>query len=59
MPLAMAKNYRIRALELRAIANYAITEDARSRFESLADQYDRMADRVEASLPPHPPAELH
>ena len=57
MPRAMAKNYRIRALELRAVAQNAITEDARTRLEGLADQYDQMAARVEASLPPHPPKE--
>ena len=57
MPRAMAQNYRVRALELRAFAQNAITEDARTRLEGLADQYDQMAAKVEASLPPHPARE--
>jgi hypothetical protein len=54
MPREKIKHYRVRALELRAVAHNATSEAARKHLESLADQYEQMAARIEASLPPVP-----
>jgi hypothetical protein len=55
MPREKIEHYRIRAQELRAVTHNAASETARKHLESLADQYEQMAARIEASLPPVPP----
>jgi hypothetical protein len=45
-PESHADRYRKRATELREMADKARSEDTRVAFETMARQYDKLADQV-------------
>jgi len=45
-PESHADRYRTRAAELRLMAGKARSEDTRTAFETMARQYDKLADQA-------------
>jgi len=45
-PESHAERYRKRATELRQMAEKARSDDTRAAFETMARQYDKLADQV-------------
>ena len=42
-----AESYRVRAVELRAIAEGLLGEDTKAKLLKIADEYDHMAEQID------------
>jgi hypothetical protein len=52
MAVIRASNYRDKAQDLRKMAAFAVTQDLRDQWASLAVRYDNLATTLEKALAP-------